>query len=75
MKAAGKFTRGGNNGTRTCVECGTRRQVANMEGQVCIDCYEKAGTENAIADGMATCAADFFPIYNEHAWSCDCQEA
>ena len=49
---AGKFTKGRNNGTRVCAECGTRRQVANMANEMCcVDCYEIAGLENEHLDG------------------------
>ena len=73
----GTFNRGRNNGTFTCDQCGTRRQRANLghdggPGSVlCVDCWERAGDENMVADGNMTCAA-FLARYGAHSDYCDC---
>ena len=71
----GKFTAGHNPGTGTCVVCRRTRQMANIatdtgEGLICVDCFDKAGDENAVADGDLT-TADFHKRYGTHAWSCE----
>lgn len=50
----GTFNKGKNAGTATCVECGQRRQKANIDPStgLCPDCYEQAGLENEHQDAM-----------------------
>ena len=67
---AGTFRRGTNAGTAKCAECGRTRQRANMANELtCVDCYERAGDDNAVADGQMTVAA-YHERYGEHSWAC-----
>lgn len=76
---AGKFTKGGNNGTLTCMDCGKRVQRANiaaMEGPkgICVRCYDKASDENSVSDGYMTCD-EFLVRYGVHSEYCSGHEA
>lgn len=82
MKAAGTFKPGINAGVAKCTVCGKTRQRANISVEngistVCTTCYDKAGDENAVADGDLS-TVDFHSRYGTHAWSCSfagCKEA
>ena len=63
MDARGTFKRGTNAGTLRCADCKRTFQSANIDGStgLCtfdrdgvINCYEKAGDENAVSDGLMT---------------------
>lgn len=55
FKKNDRFKKG--SGVYTCSSCGKRtRDVNREEGQagLCARCYEKAGDENSVSDGMMT---------------------
>jgi len=71
MQKPGKFNEVTNPGTAICVICGRRRQAANMErrhsgNDICRDCYDMAGDENAVMDGLMT-EDEFFTRYGKHS--------
>lgn len=75
----GKFNKGQNAGTAKCGDCGKTFQKGNMQrldngttGYNCNRCFDRAGDENAVADGYMTCA-DFKARYGEHSDYCDCK--
>lgn len=81
-KTTGKFNRGRNNGTARCIDCGKLVQRANIANVteangrdgMCNSCFDKAGTQNMVADGIITCV-EFQAIYGEHSDYCDCAPA
>lgn len=52
MTKVTRFQRGRNPGTKVCLVCGKRTWVSKGEGtDLCQDCYDEAGMENAHSDG------------------------
>lgn len=50
-----RFNKG--SGCYTCQSCGKKTRDVNREegaARLCSDCYEKAGDENAVTDGLMT---------------------
>lgn len=83
MNTTGKFNRGRNNGTAKCIDCGKLVQrgniacitEANGRDGMCEKCFEKAGQQNCVSDGIITCV-QFQAMYNgEHSEYCDCVAA
>jgi DNA-directed RNA polymerase subunit RPC12/RpoP len=66
-KRNSQFRRG--SGVYKCADCGKQtRETGSSESfnNLCRKCYDKAGDDNAVADGVLT-EDQFFAIYGEHS--------
>jgi hypothetical protein len=69
-----KFAAGTNRGTKVCGDCGKRTWESRIEPSsgLCVECYNRAGDENSVADGYLSCAT-FVERYGQHSEYCDCE--
>ena len=56
MKTSNRFQKG--SGCFTCQSCGKKTRSTgcgdNEHVNLCVDCYERAGDENSVSDGLMT---------------------